>query len=121
MTELIHTRAELGTARTAASGRVAVVMTMGALHEGHRRVVGVQHALEEAPRGVTDETDRDEPQQALPHSSHGSVWSDSLIGARAVPDDDASGCTRARARLRPAAAGSRRATRAGSQGRSCSS
>jgi len=41
MTALIHTRAELAAARTAASGRVAVVMTMGALHEGHRELMRV--------------------------------------------------------------------------------
>lgn len=38
MTELIHTRAELAAA-VANKGRVAVVMTMGALHEGHRALV----------------------------------------------------------------------------------
>ena len=41
MTTLIHTRAELAAARAAASGRVAVVMTMGALHEGHRELMRV--------------------------------------------------------------------------------
>ncbi|GAA3931764.1 pantoate--beta-alanine ligase [Actinoplanes auranticolor] len=41
MTALIHTRAELAAARAAASGRVAVVMTMGALHEGHRQLMRV--------------------------------------------------------------------------------
>jgi pantoate--beta-alanine ligase len=41
MTALIHTRAELAAARAAASGRVAVVMTMGALHEGHRELMRV--------------------------------------------------------------------------------
>ncbi|MFI5493312.1 pantoate--beta-alanine ligase [Actinoplanes sp. NPDC051859] len=39
MTVLVHTRAELAAARAAASGRVAVVMTMGALHEGHRQLM----------------------------------------------------------------------------------
>jgi pantoate--beta-alanine ligase len=39
MTKLIHTRAELAAARAAAPGRVAVVMTMGALHEGHRQLM----------------------------------------------------------------------------------
>ncbi|BCJ53654.1 pantothenate synthetase [Actinoplanes sp. NBRC 14428] len=39
MTVLVHTRAELAAARAAAPGRVAVVMTMGALHEGHRRLM----------------------------------------------------------------------------------
>jgi pantoate--beta-alanine ligase len=41
MTALIHTRAELAAARAAAPGRVAVVMTMGALHEGHRQLMRV--------------------------------------------------------------------------------
>ncbi|MFI7542983.1 pantoate--beta-alanine ligase [Actinoplanes sp. NPDC049599] len=41
MTALIHTRAELAAARAAATGRVAVVMTMGALHEGHRELMRV--------------------------------------------------------------------------------
>ena len=41
MTVLIHTRAELAAARAAANGRVAVVMTMGALHEGHRQLMRV--------------------------------------------------------------------------------
>jgi pantoate--beta-alanine ligase len=41
MTALIHTRAELAAARAAAGGRVAVVMTMGALHEGHRQLMRV--------------------------------------------------------------------------------
>ncbi|MET8147443.1 pantoate--beta-alanine ligase [Actinoplanes sp. NPDC049668] len=39
MTALVHTRAELAAARAAAPGRVAVVMTMGALHEGHRQLM----------------------------------------------------------------------------------
>lgn len=38
-TELVHTRAELAAARKAMPGRVAVVMTMGALHEGHRALM----------------------------------------------------------------------------------
>jgi pantoate--beta-alanine ligase len=41
VTALIHTRSELAAARAAAGGRVAVVMTMGALHEGHRRLMRV--------------------------------------------------------------------------------
>jgi pantoate--beta-alanine ligase len=41
MTTLIHTRAELAAARAAATGRVAVVMTMGALHQGHRELMRV--------------------------------------------------------------------------------
>ncbi|MEV4635851.1 pantoate--beta-alanine ligase [Actinoplanes sp. NPDC049548] len=39
MTVLVHTRGELAAARAAATGRVAVVMTMGALHEGHRQLM----------------------------------------------------------------------------------
>ena len=39
MTALIHTRAELSAAVSGASDRVAVVMTMGALHEGHRTLM----------------------------------------------------------------------------------
>lgn len=39
MTTVVHTRAELAAVRAAASGRVAVVMTMGALHEGHRQLM----------------------------------------------------------------------------------
>ncbi|MFF5295457.1 pantoate--beta-alanine ligase [Paractinoplanes globisporus] len=39
MTELIHTRAELAAAVAAAPDRVAVVMTMGALHAGHRALM----------------------------------------------------------------------------------
>jgi pantoate--beta-alanine ligase len=39
MTTLIRTRADLAAARAAATGRVAVVMTMGALHEGHRELM----------------------------------------------------------------------------------
>ncbi|BFU41958.1 pantoate--beta-alanine ligase [Krasilnikovia sp. MM14-A1004] len=39
MTELVHTRAELEAARKALPGTVAVVMTMGALHEGHRELM----------------------------------------------------------------------------------
>ena len=41
MTVLIHTRAELAAARAAAGGRVSVVMTMGALHQGHRQLMRV--------------------------------------------------------------------------------
>ncbi|WP_067509134.1 pantoate--beta-alanine ligase [Actinoplanes sp. TFC3] len=39
MTTVVHTRADLAAARAAAPGRVAVVMTMGALHEGHRQLM----------------------------------------------------------------------------------
>ncbi|MFC4067129.1 pantoate--beta-alanine ligase [Actinoplanes subglobosus] len=41
MTVLVHTRADLATALDAATGEIAVVMTMGALHEGHRRLMRV--------------------------------------------------------------------------------
>jgi pantoate--beta-alanine ligase len=37
--KVVATRAELAAARTALTGRVAVVMTMGALHEGHAELV----------------------------------------------------------------------------------
>ncbi|HEX3899927.1 MAG TPA: pantoate--beta-alanine ligase [Mycobacteriales bacterium] len=37
-------RGELRTARAALQGRVAVVMTMGALHEGHAQLMDVAHA-----------------------------------------------------------------------------
>jgi pantoate--beta-alanine ligase len=39
MSELVTTRAALAKALKAASGRVGVVMTMGALHEGHARLM----------------------------------------------------------------------------------
>ena len=41
MMRLVQTRAELAAARAAATGRVAVVMTMGALHAGHRELIRV--------------------------------------------------------------------------------
>ncbi|GAA2644247.1 pantoate--beta-alanine ligase [Paractinoplanes durhamensis] len=41
MTDVIHTRAELAAALAAVPGEVAVVMTMGALHEGHRTLMRV--------------------------------------------------------------------------------
>jgi pantoate--beta-alanine ligase len=47
MTDLVHSRDELAKARAALTGTVAVVMTMGALHEGHR-------ALMRAARGRAD-------------------------------------------------------------------
>ena len=39
MTELVRTRAELTAARKALPGTVAVVLTMGALHDGHRELM----------------------------------------------------------------------------------
>ncbi|MGN6473353.1 MAG: pantoate--beta-alanine ligase [Mycobacteriales bacterium] len=39
----VHTRAELTAARDAMAGRVVVVMTMGALHDGHARLMDVAH------------------------------------------------------------------------------
>ncbi|MBO4209965.1 pantoate--beta-alanine ligase [Micromonospora echinofusca] len=39
MTELLHTRAELGKARSGLTGTVGVVMTMGALHSGHEALL----------------------------------------------------------------------------------
>ncbi|GAA4460723.1 pantoate--beta-alanine ligase [Phytohabitans houttuyneae] len=39
MTALVHTRDELAAARAGMTGTVAVVMTMGALHEGHRALL----------------------------------------------------------------------------------
>ena len=38
-TQLVHTREELRDARAALPGRVAVVMTMGALHPGHAQLI----------------------------------------------------------------------------------
>lgn len=39
MTELVHTRKELAAARDGLTGRVGVVMTMGALHSGHETLL----------------------------------------------------------------------------------
>jgi pantoate--beta-alanine ligase len=39
VTEVIHTRDELAAAVAAVPGQVAVVMTMGALHDGHRQLI----------------------------------------------------------------------------------
>jgi pantoate--beta-alanine ligase len=39
MTDVIHSRAELAAAVAAVPGEIAVVMTMGALHEGHRQLI----------------------------------------------------------------------------------
>jgi pantoate--beta-alanine ligase len=39
MTDLVHSREELAKVRSAMTGTVAVVMTMGALHEGHRALM----------------------------------------------------------------------------------
>jgi len=44
ITELVHTRADLAAARKILPGRVAVVMTMGALHAGHRELMRVARA-----------------------------------------------------------------------------
>ena len=41
MTDLVHTRADLASALAAVPGEIAVVMTMGALHVGHRRLMRV--------------------------------------------------------------------------------
>lgn len=41
MTEVVHTRTDLAARLAAAPGEIAVVMTMGALHEGHRRLMRV--------------------------------------------------------------------------------
>jgi pantoate--beta-alanine ligase len=44
MTELVHTRGDLAAARGRMTGTVAVVMTMGALHEGHRELMRTARA-----------------------------------------------------------------------------
>jgi pantoate--beta-alanine ligase len=44
MTELVHTRADLAVARGRMAGTVAVVMTMGALHEGHLELMRAARA-----------------------------------------------------------------------------
>jgi pantoate--beta-alanine ligase len=41
MTRVVHTRAELRSALADTSGEIGVVMTMGALHDGHRRLISV--------------------------------------------------------------------------------
>jgi pantoate--beta-alanine ligase len=47
VTTVIHTRAELAAATAAAPADVAVVMTMGALHEGHRALMRAARARSE--------------------------------------------------------------------------
>src|SRR4029453_18163832 len=42
--DVVHTRAGLASARTEMTGTVAVVMTMGALHEGHRALMRAARA-----------------------------------------------------------------------------
>jgi pantoate--beta-alanine ligase len=44
VTALVRTRAELAAARDALPGRVAVVLTMGALHDGHRELMRAARA-----------------------------------------------------------------------------
>lgn len=44
MTEVVHTRAQLGAARSALAGPVGVVLTMGALHDGHRALIEAARA-----------------------------------------------------------------------------
>ncbi|MDQ1624508.1 MAG: pantoate--beta-alanine ligase, partial [Actinomycetota bacterium] len=41
MTQLVRSRAELAAARAGSSGVAGVVMTMGALHDGHRELIRV--------------------------------------------------------------------------------
>jgi pantoate--beta-alanine ligase len=41
VTTLVHTRADLAAVLDTATGEIAVVMTMGALHEGHRQLMRV--------------------------------------------------------------------------------
>ena len=43
MTEVVRTRSDLAAARTSLDGSVAVVMTMGALHEGHAQLMRFAH------------------------------------------------------------------------------
>ncbi|MDQ7906958.1 pantoate--beta-alanine ligase [Phytohabitans sp. ZYX-F-186] len=50
-TALVHTRDELGAARGAMGGSVAAVMTMGALHDGHRALL--RAARERADHVIT--------------------------------------------------------------------
>ncbi len=45
MTAVVSTRSELAEARRQLSGRVAVVMTMGALHQGHLALIARGHEL----------------------------------------------------------------------------
>ena len=49
MTRVVHTRAELEAARAGRFGDTAVVMTMGALHDGHLALVQAAFRLREVP------------------------------------------------------------------------
>src|SRR4051794_3798630 len=43
MTDVVRTRSDLAAARASLDGSVAVVMTMGALHEGHAQLMHFAH------------------------------------------------------------------------------